>query len=117
MDLIFTVDYWVKNDGTAPALEALDEFEQVSPKLRDAVLAGIEKLGNRAYHTGNLIKQAEPGLWYLRVRRNRVCARLFFTFTKDRKIYLLNGFVKKSDRIPPQELMRARTILKEVQYA
>lgn len=117
MALIFTVDFWIQEDGKTPALEALAEFEEISPKLRDGVLAGIERLGDRANHSGTWIKQAEPGLWYIRIRRNHVCARLFFTFVKGSKIYLLNGFVKKTDRIPPGELKRARLLLKEVQYA
>lgn len=111
MGLIFTVDYYELSDGTAPTLEAFATFERVSPKLRDAVLAGIEKLGDQANHSGTLTEQISPRLWCLRVRFNGNCARIFFTFAKGAKIYLLNGYVKKSNKIPVKELKRATSLL------
>lgn len=109
----YTVIPYKKENGRTPTMEALSDFEKVSPELRDAVLAGIEKLGDSSTHSSTLIKKAESGLWYLRIQKNRNCARLFFIFTKKAEIYLLSGFVKKDNKIPVNELKRARLIAKE----
>ena len=114
MDVVYDVDYHTRPNGDIPTLEAFACFEVVSPKLRDAVLAGVERLGTRNHHTGKLVQQAEPGLWYMRIHTGSNFARLFFVFTKGAKIYLLNGFVKKTDRIPQAELNKARVLAREV---
>lgn len=112
MGLIYTVDFFVYEGGKTPTLEAFATFEEVSPQLRDAVLAGVERLEDDSNHkSGTLTEYVSPGLWCMRVRFNRNCARLFFTFAKGARIYLLNGYVKKSNKIPANELRKAKKLL------
>jgi phage-related protein len=51
-------------------------------------------------------KRVLGSLFELRVRGQQE-VRIFYCFYKD-KIYLLSGFLKKSQKIPPRELLKAR---------
>jgi hypothetical protein len=71
-----------------------------------ALIKLVEERGNslREPHS----KPVEPGLFEL--RRNQV--RIFYTFRPGRRIVLLEGIVKKQDRIPARDLERMRAILR-----
>jgi hypothetical protein len=114
MDMIFAISAHTKPNGKCPTQTALELFEQVSPKLRAAVEAGIIRLQYQSNHSGNLTEHLSAGLWCLKVRRGNIIARLFFAFTKGAKIYLLNGCTtNKDDAIPPYELRKARLMIRE----
>lgn len=57
------------------------------------------------------------GLTELRVRSGRGTqeARVFYVFATGRSIYLLHGFVKKTQQTPDKELKIARQRKKEIQ--
>jgi len=50
-----------------------------------------------------LIRKMERGLWEVRSNISTGIARVFFT-VKDKMMILLHGFVKKSQKTPPNEL-------------
>ena len=54
-----------------------------------------------------LVEKIEPGLWEVRTRLKDGIARILFTVDGPHMI-LLHGFIKKSRRIPLQELETAR---------
>jgi phage-related protein len=54
-----------------------------------------------------LIRKLEPGLWEIRSRLSMRIARIIFTVEEDRMV-LLHCFIKKSEKIPPQDLQLAR---------
>jgi len=54
-----------------------------------------------------LVRKLEPGLWEVRSLLADGIARVLFT-VEDRTIVLLHAFVKKSRRLPQQELNLAR---------
>ncbi len=115
MGIIFTVHEYPAIEGKSPTFDALADFEALSPGLRDMVRAGIERLGDKSKHTSTLVEKVEPGLWCMRVKYRRNYARLFFTFAHGTRIYLMNGYVKKTNKIPLRELKRARRLLIELQ--
>ncbi len=55
-----------------------------------------------------------PGLWELRISLTSGLARVLFTVEKGLMI-LLHGFIKKSQKIPPQDLALARRRLRTLQ--
>lgn len=54
-----------------------------------------------------LIRKLEPGLWEVRSHLPQGIARVLFTVSEETMV-LLHGFVKKSQKTPPEELRTAR---------
>jgi len=54
-----------------------------------------------------LIRKLEPGLWEVRSHLPQGIARVLFTVSEGTMV-LLHGFVKKSQKTPPEELRTAR---------
>jgi len=61
-----------------------------------------------------LIKKLGPGLWEVRSHVTQGAARVLFT-VDDSVMVLLHGFVKKSQKTPPEELRTARQRLADLQ--
>ena len=69
------------------------------------------------YGTDLGMPHAKPlggGLIELRIRGKRE-VRIFYVFAKGRNIYLLHGFIKKTQQTPKKELDIARNRQKEVE--
>ena len=111
----FTVEVHTSpQSGKVPAEEALADIDSVSPDLRNAMLGAIRRIEDKSSHGGALTEYIEPDLWCIRVRYDGNIARMFFTFRKGKRIILLNGFVKKDEKIPIRYKVKARKLLKEV---
>ena len=54
------------------------------------------------------------GLFELRIKGPEGIARVFYCTLVGRRIVMLHGFIKKSEKTPPKELKLARTRLAEV---
>lgn len=59
-------------------------------------------------------KALDGGLCELRVKGKEGIARVFFCTKSGRKIVMLHSFIKKSQKIPKQELKTARIRMNEV---
>ena len=60
-----------------------------------------------------VVRKIEPGLWEVRSRIHIGIARTLFTVVGT-DIVLLHGFVKKSQKIPKDDLQTARARLKDL---
>lgn len=60
-----------------------------------------------------LIRKIEPGLWEVRTRLQDRIARVIFTVEGD-KMVLLHGLIKKSEKLPLQDLQLARQRLQSL---
>ena len=63
-----------------------------------------------------LVEKLSPHLWEVRTKFSQGIARVLFTVDGDLMI-LLHGFIKKSQKIPKQELNTAKTRLRNYQEA
>ncbi len=63
-----------------------------------------------------LVEKLSPYLWEVRTKFPSGIARVLFTVDGDLMI-LLHGFIKKSQKIPKQELSTAKTRLRNYQEA
>src|SRR5215510_13164721 len=54
------------------------------------------------------------GLFELRVKGKEGIARIFFCTIIGQRVIMLHGFIKKSEKTPPEELRKARLRLSEV---
>ncbi|PNV66653.1 type II toxin-antitoxin system RelE/ParE family toxin [Rubneribacter badeniensis] len=101
----FEVVFYRKADGTRPMDGFLDGLES---KMRAKTVRDIRALRSNA----NLLREPHSksmgeGLFELRVRQANGAVRVFFFFFAGRRIVVLSGFVKKSQKTPRSELRRA----------
>ncbi|AUB80005.1 type II toxin-antitoxin system RelE/ParE family toxin [Candidatus Thiodictyon syntrophicum] len=54
-----------------------------------------------------VVRKLDPGLWEVRSRLDQRIARIIFTVS-DRRMVLLHGFIKKSQKTPASDLDLAR---------
>ena len=73
-----------------------------------ALIKLVEARGNQLREPHS--KQIEPGL--LELRRYQV--RIFYTFRPGRRIVLLDGVVKKQDKLAPRDVDHARALLRDL---
>ena len=60
-----------------------------------------------------LIKKIEPGLWEVRSRLANKISRVIFTVLEEH-IVLVHAFIKKSQRLPEEDLRIARQRLSDI---
>ncbi len=92
------------DSGKEPAREWLKSLDQ---EARRAIGADIKTL-QIGWPVGMpLARKLSDNLWELRTRLSAGIARTFFTMHA-RKLVLLHGFIKKSQKTPARELSIAR---------
>jgi phage-related protein len=99
----FSILFYEDESGRAPVQEFLDELKHQQPNLYALVLAGLVKLRDRQNHREPLSRHVEGSLFELRVGRKNI-ARVIYFFRQGRRIVLLHGFVKKTQKLPRREI-------------
>lgn len=102
----FEVEYYEKPDGTYPAEAFI--LEQ-SPKLRARIFHCIELLEIK----GNALREPyskflRDGIFELRTQQGTDIARVLYFFVVGRKVVLTNGFVKKTQKTPAEQIELAK---------
>ena len=98
----FTIEFYVTADGRVPVQEFLDALKQSDPDDFAIVLAGLEKLRNRAYHRPPLSKAIGDGLFELR-HVGKLNTRVLYFFMPGRQIVAAHGIRNKSQAIPARD--------------
>ena len=98
----FIIEFYETDTGRCPVRGFLDKLKESDPEDFAAVLAGLAKLRNRAYHRPPLSKSVGDDLFELR-HVGKLNTRLLYFFTKGRRIILLHGFRKKTRALPLRE--------------
>ena len=91
----------------------LDEVQARNRDLWAQTAAGIEKLRDRQNHRSPLSIPLGNGLFELRTRSRSDIGRVLYFFLRGRRIVLLHGFIKKTQRTPPSELELARQRMRD----
>ena len=102
----FEVEYYKKSDGTYPA----DEFilEQ-SLKMQARIFRSIELLEIK----GNELREPyskflKDGIFELRTQQGSDIARVLYFFVVGHKVILTNGFIKKTQKTPDEQIELAK---------
>lgn len=96
--------------------EAVESFVLGLP---DGLLARYLRLTDMMLQFGANVgmphtRAMSDGLFELRVKGKEGIARIFYCTLAGRRVVMLHGFVKKSEKTPPKELKLARERLAEV---
>ena len=114
---IYNLEFYLAKNNHNYGLEFISfiiKGNKEQKKLASKLAQGMDNLGQK----GPLLKkpwtrQLEPNLYELRAKEGSNIARIFYSFGLNGKIWFYNGFIKKSDRTPENELEKARQLKKE----
>lgn len=108
---MFDVEYYEKEDGTFPAEEfilSLDSKMQAK-MFRELVL--LETFGNQLLEPHS--KPLGDGIYEIRAKMASDITRVLYFFVVNKKIILTNGFVKKTQKTPDNEIALAKKYRKD----
>ena len=102
----FTVEFYEKENGEIPVINFIDSLER---KMGAKVLSLIEILEEK----GNQLRLPyseclEDGIFELRCKFGSDITRTLYFFYEGANIILKNGFVKKTQKTPAQEIKLAK---------
>ena len=102
----FEVEFYTKDNGEKPAK---DFILSLDAKMRAKLMGMVnilEEKGNQLREPYS--KHLEDGILEIRGKVGTDITRVLYFFYYDRRIILTNGFVKKTQRIPKQEIKLAK---------
>lgn len=102
----FEIIFYSKEDGTEPVKDFLDSLDV---KMRAKMVRTILMLQNNGYELREpYSKSLSEGIMELRSKVGTDIARILYFFVVGRKVILTNGFIKKSNKTPKEEIERAK---------
>ncbi len=110
----FAITYYSDPKGAEPVREFLTQLEKVNSLLWKATLAAIQKIKQQSNQRMPLSKPLGNGLFEIRVRANMVISRVLYCFRPGREIILLHGFIKKTEKTPPEDIKIAMARLEDL---
>ena len=109
----YSVEYYEKEDGTYPAEEfILSQDKKMQAKLFMA-LEFLEEKGPLLREPYS--KSLGDGIFEVRARQGSDISRVLYFFVVGKRIILTNGFVKKTQKTPTNEIERAKRYRKDYQ--
>ena len=104
--IMFEIEYYTLPDGRKPVKEFLDSLPAKMKAKAIYSLSILEEMGNALREPYS--KSMGDGLFELRIQFSNDITRLFYFFVIGNKIIVTNGFIKKRQKTPPEEIKRAR---------
>lgn len=102
----FEVIFYNKEDGTEPAKEFILSLDK---KMQAKMLRTIEMLQNNGYELREpYSKSVNEGILELRAKVGSDISRVMYFFVVGKKAILTNGFIKKTQKTPKEEIERAK---------
>lgn len=107
----FSIEYYEALNGRLYAKEFLDDLEQKNKELWKQTVGLIRGLKNRKFHEMPYSRPLGSGLFEIRPRAGKHICRVNYCFGRDKKIVLLNGFVKNNKKTQEREIQKARKLM------
>ena len=107
----FIVEYYKKQDGSCPTEEFMDSLdEKMKAKLLRLQML-LEENGNELREPYS--KHLEDDIFELRAQQGNNIVRNLYFFMVGQKIIITNGFVKKTQKTPKNEIDLAKKYRKD----
>lgn len=91
-------------------------LENLQPKVQEKIKYGLLLLKTQEVLNNKFVKHIEDGIYELRTKVGSDIFRVFFIFDEGNIVVLFNGFQKKTQKTPKNEIEKAKQI-KEAYYA
>lgn len=102
----FKVIFYRQEDGTEPVKDFILSLDK---KMRAKVMKELKMLSRNGPELREpYSKPLEDGIFELRAQFGSDITRVLYFFFVGRRIILTNGFVKKTQKTPPEEIDRAK---------
>ena len=102
----FEVLFYEKEDGSEPAREFILSLDT---KMRAKVLRTVQLLANNGTQLREPYSKAlDDGIFELRTKVGSDISRVLYFFVVGRRVILTNGFIKKTQKTPKEEIKRAK---------
>ena len=108
---MFDVEYYEKEDGTFPAEEFILSLDSKMQAKMFRELDLLETFGNQLREPHS--KPLGDGIYEIRARVTSDITRVLYFFVVNKKIILTNGFVKKTQKTPDNEIALAKKYRKD----
>lgn len=102
---MFQVEFYRTENGQTPVEEFIDGLDV---KMQDKVIRTIGLLREHGSRLGEpFSSRLTKGIYELRTQQSNNITRILYFFVRDRKVILTHGFIKKTQKTPPEEIERA----------
>ena len=108
---MFDVEYYEKEDGTFPAEEFILSLDTKMQAKMFRELELLETFGNELREPHS--KPLGDGIYEIRAKVASDITRVLYFFVVNKKIILTNGFVKKTQKTPDNEIALAKKYRKD----
>ena len=102
----FNIEFYQKADGSEPAKIFVDSLNAKMRAKAVMMLDLLSKNGNNLREPYS--KHVSDGIFELRTKVGSDISRVMYFFYVGHKIILTHGFVKKTQKTPPNEIRRAK---------
>lgn len=105
------VEFYVKSDGSKPVADFLDSLPD---KLAAKTARSIKVFEDKGFMLKKpYLEKIDGDIWELRTIQSTNITRVMFFFFDGEKAILTNGFVKKTDKTPSNEIQKAKEYRKD----
>ena len=108
---MFDVEYYEKEDSTFPAEEFILSLDSKMQAKMFRELDLLETFGNQLREPHS--KPLGDGIYEIRAKVASDITRVLYFFVVNKKIILTNGFVKKTQKTPDNEIALAKKYRKD----
>ena len=106
MDEEFEIEFYEKTDGSKPARDFLLSLDVKMRAKMYGLLSILQEKGNTLREPYS--KHLDDGIFELRCKVGNNITRVLYFFYYEGKIILTNGFVKKTQKTPTEEIKLAK---------
>lgn len=99
------VHFFELQDKSKPVMDFLLNLDYKSRVKATAVIQLLEEKGHTLREPFS--KKLDAHIYELRIRQGTNYLRILYFFAENNTVYLTNGFVKKTDKTPRNELKKA----------
>lgn len=107
----FSIEFYTKENGKKPAKEFLLSVDKKMRVKLSGILNLMEEYGNQIGEPYS--KHLEDGIFEVRGKTGNDISRVLYFFYFEGRIILTNGFVKKTQKTPRQEIELAKKYRKD----
>ena len=110
----FDIIFYEALNGRQYAQEFIDDLEIVNVNLYNVTIGLIAGLEEYQYHCLPTSKALGSGLFELKCSLGNNTCRVNWCKGGQRKVYLLNGYIKKGKNKQQREIKKARKLIREI---